>query len=1177
MAAATLASGIPGRSVRGGVARWSKRVLPAVLAVVGLVATGIPAGAATVPDPPTIGPATAGVASISVSFTAPVNDGGNAITSYDATCFSSNGGGAGIASGASSPIVVSALSNGKIYTCSVTATNGLGTSAPSANSNAVIPATVPGAPTIGTATGGNATASVSFTPPVSNGGRPITSFTASCVSSDGGATGTTSGASSPITVTGLTDGKTYTCAVWATNVIGSGGVSEASNTIVLATTVPDAPTIGTATAGSASASVTFTGPANDGGSPITSYLASCVSSNGGGAGGASGSSSPIVVPALSNGKTYTCSVTANTALGTSVPSASSNAFVPARRPNAPVIGVAVGGVTSVSVDFAPPANDGGSPITSYTATCLSSDGGVRGSASGPTNPIVVSLLSSGKTYTCSVTASNALGTSGASAASNSVSPDVTVPDAPTIGTVTAGDSSISVPFTPATNDGGSAVLGFTATCVSSNGGDLGNAPGDGSPIVVLALTPGKTYTCSVVATNSAGDSAPSATSNAVTPATLPDPPQNVNAIPSDGAVTVTFDPPAFDGTSPITGYVVDCAPSAGGASGTTSGAASPLVVSPLTNGETYSCTVSAVNAVGTGTASDPVSVTPATVPDAPTIGTATRGVSGASVAFSPPADNGGDPIVGYSATCVATTGGAPVSASDVGSPIFVSPLVNGTSYTCSVTATNGVGQGEASAASNTVTPATVPGAPVLVGATAANASISVSFNSPASNGGSQFTTFTATCDSSNGGVEGSKSALFIRPLVVTGLTNGATYTCSVTATNGVGTGPASASSSAVIPNPTVPSAPAIKPATAGVLSVSVSFSAPANNGSALTGFTATCVSSNGGATGSHSGPSSPLNVTSLTAGKTYTCTVTATNGVGTGPPSAPSNAVVPLASVPGAPTIGTATAGNGSVSVTFTAPAANGGSPITGFTALCTSSNGGAAGSGSGPTSPISVSSLTNGKTYTCTVKATNAIGSGPASAASNAFVPATVPGAPTIGVATPGDGTVVVRFTAPTSNGGSPITTYTARCISSNGGAPGSASLLATQITVGGLTNGKSYTCSATATNAAGQGGASAATGTFAEGAPAPPTGVTATAGAGQATVSWVAPANNNGSAVTGYVVTAYIGTVLAATQGFNSTATTQNVTGLTTGTAYSFKVAATNARGTGLNSASSNTVTPT
>ncbi|NCB41945.1 MAG: hypothetical protein EOM59_04935 [Clostridia bacterium] len=88
-------------------------------------------------------------------------------------------------------------------------------------------ATVPGAPTIGTATRGDSQASVTFTAPVSNGGTAITGYTVT--SSPGGLTGV--GAASPITVTGLTNGTPYTFTVTATNSAGTGAASAASNSI----------------------------------------------------------------------------------------------------------------------------------------------------------------------------------------------------------------------------------------------------------------------------------------------------------------------------------------------------------------------------------------------------------------------------------------------------------------------------------------------------------------------------------------------------------------------------------------------------------------------------------------------------------------------------------------------------------------------------------------------------------------------------------------------------------------------------------------------------------------------------------------------------------------------------------------------------------------------------------
>lgn len=85
----------------------------------------------------------------------------------------------------------------------------------------------PGAPTIGTATAGNAQATVTFTAPGDIGGGPITGYRAT--STPGGIIGTA--ASSPITVTGLTNGVAYTFTVAAQNAGGFGSESAASNSV----------------------------------------------------------------------------------------------------------------------------------------------------------------------------------------------------------------------------------------------------------------------------------------------------------------------------------------------------------------------------------------------------------------------------------------------------------------------------------------------------------------------------------------------------------------------------------------------------------------------------------------------------------------------------------------------------------------------------------------------------------------------------------------------------------------------------------------------------------------------------------------------------------------------------------------------------------------------------------
>jgi hypothetical protein len=83
----------------------------------------------------------------------------------------------------------------------------------------------PDAPVIGTAVGDNASAYVTFFAPTNVGGSAITAYTV--VSSPGGFTGT--GASSPVTVSGLTNGTAYTFKVFATNSYGPSALSAASN------------------------------------------------------------------------------------------------------------------------------------------------------------------------------------------------------------------------------------------------------------------------------------------------------------------------------------------------------------------------------------------------------------------------------------------------------------------------------------------------------------------------------------------------------------------------------------------------------------------------------------------------------------------------------------------------------------------------------------------------------------------------------------------------------------------------------------------------------------------------------------------------------------------------------------------------------------------------------------
>ena len=204
------------------------------------------------------------------------------------------------------------------------------TTAPAPN-----PATVPAAPSAVHATAGNAQADVSWVAPVSDGGSPITSYTVT--SNPPAASATVAAPATAATLTGLTNGTAYTFTVTATNAVGTSAPSAASNSVtpvapVPPATVPGAPTAVTATAGDAQATVSWTAPASDGGSPITSYTVT--SSPAGASAIVTAPATTAILTGLTNGTAYTFTVTATNAVGTSAASAASNSVTPA----APVTG-----------------------------------------------------------------------------------------------------------------------------------------------------------------------------------------------------------------------------------------------------------------------------------------------------------------------------------------------------------------------------------------------------------------------------------------------------------------------------------------------------------------------------------------------------------------------------------------------------------------------------------------------------------------------------------------------------------------------------------------------------------------------------------------------------------------------------------------------------------------------
>jgi len=254
--------------------------------------------------------------------------------------------------------------------------------------------------------------------------------------------------------------------------------------------VPSAPTIGNVTAtGTTTVSVAFTAPSDVGGGAISSYTAyaNC------GVYTASNTISPVTVSGLTTATSYTFKVIATNAYGPSFPSSASSSVTTLSVPGAPTIGTAaVAGPTSASVPFTAPANNGGSTITTYTAT--SSPGNITGTLSqAGSGTITVSGLTTDTSYTFTVTATNAIGTSAASAASNSVTPFATCSTFTTAGTFTwvapTGVTSIAA---VAVGGGGHAAGRYKCGCYErprggGGGGALAYANG-------ISVTPGTSYT-----------------------------------------------------------------------------------------------------------------------------------------------------------------------------------------------------------------------------------------------------------------------------------------------------------------------------------------------------------------------------------------------------------------------------------------------------------------------------------------------------------------------------------------------------------------------------------------------------------------------------------------------------------------------------------------------------------
>jgi hypothetical protein len=826
---------------------------------------------------------------------------------------------------------------------------------------------------------------------------------------------------------------------------------------------------------------------------------------------------------LTTGTTYRFTVQAINPTGAGLESEQSNAVTPTApvAPSAPLDVSAQPASQSARVLWSPPGADGDSPITGYTVTPYAGATAQTpvqvGAAATST---VITGLTNGTAYTFRVTASNAVGTSPPSAPSGAVTPQATLLEFTTPAVVDVSDENpveLGVKLR-ADHDGWITGIRFykSAGNTGTHIGSLWTAAG-----VRLAQA---TFT---------GETA-------------------------SGWQSVTFASPV-----PVTAgttYVASYFAPRGRYSATSGGLTNGLDNAPLhalasttsANGVyTYAATSSFPTSTYNGTSYSVDVLYAVAVPGQVTgVTAAESGQSSAVVSWSPPANGG--PVASYKVTpYIGGTAQTEKTVSGSATTTSVTGLTTGTTYRFTVRAANANGAGPESTQSNPVTPQApvAPSAPTAVSAQPATQSARVSWTAPSSDGDSPITGYTVTPYIGAAAQTPVQAGAAATSTVITGLTNGADYTFRVTATNAVGTGPASSASAAVTPRATIFdfATPSVADAQDGsAVELGVKFRADFDG--SVTGVRFYKSAAN---TGTHVG-------SVWTTGGQRLANATFAAETASGWQSVTFASPVTVSA--GTTYIASYHAPNGHYSVTgggFSSPVDNG---LLRALGDATSPNGVYAYGGAG-TFPTNTHNAGN---YWVDVL----------------YAPAGAPG-PVTGVqATAGQASAAVSWNAPTTGG--PATSYTVTpFVGATAQTPKTitGSPPATGTTVSGLTPGTAYTFTVRASNPSGSGPVSAASAPvtpLGSTAPSAPTGVSAEPDTKSARVSWTEPADDGGSAITGYTVTPFAGATAQTPVQVGGSVTTTRISGLTNGTEYTFTVAATNAAGTSPASPPSNAVAP-
>ena len=867
------------------------------------------------------------------------------------------------------------------------------------------------------------------------------------------------------------------------------------------------------------------------------------------------------------------------------------------------------GTTQINLSWTAPTDTGGSPITGYKIES-SPDGTnwttLEANTNGPATTYAHTGLAAGTTRYYRVSAIN---TNGAGAPSNvdGATTGTTVPGAPTgLQATASGNTQIDLSWTAPGNTGGSPITGYRieeSPDGNSNWTTLeANTNGPATTYAHTGLAAGTTRHYRVSAINSNGVGAPSNVDGATTGTTVPGAPTSLVATASGNTrINLSWTAPASDGGSPITGYKIEVSPD-GNSSWTTleantNGPATTYAHTGLAAGTTRYYRVSAINTNGAGAPSSvDDATTGTTVPGAPTGLQATAsGTTRINLSWTAPGNTGGRPITGYRieespdgnsswTTLEADTNGPATTYSRTG-------LSGGATRHYRVSAINSNGVGAPSNVDGATTGTSVPDAPTSLTATASGTTrINLSWTAPASDGGSPITGYRIE-ESPDGNSSWTTLEADTTSTRTTyphaGLSGGATRHYRVSAINSNGAGAPSNVDGATT-GTSVPDAPTVLTATAsGTTRINLSWTAPGSDGgSPIIGYRiesspngrsswTVLVATTGGAGTTHSD-------TGLPGGATRHYRVSAINSNGAGAPSNVAGTTTGT-SVPGAPTSLTATAsGTARINLSWTAPARDGGTRITGYrieespdgtsswTDLVTDTT--------DTRTTYSHTGLSGGATRHYRVSAINSNGAGAPSSVDSATTGTSVPGAPTaLSARASGTTQVDLSWTAPASDGGSPVTGY--RIEESPNGNSSWTDLVANTrsphraYSRAGLPSGatRHYRVSAVNTNGAGapSNTASTTTGTTVPGAP---TSLTAAAsGTTRINLSWTAPASDGGIRITGYRIESSLGsgsswTDVVANTGI--TRTTYSDTGLSGGATRYYRVSAINTNGAGAHS---------